>query len=246
LLKKLLITPEGIMPLKLTTRVCENVYIIHCTGRIVLGEEVASLEAVLGQSVRECGQVVLNLSEVTRLDSIGLGLLVRYLTNLRKRGGDLRLAAPPAFVVRLLELTMLTEVMLTYATEQDAISAFSKKTPAQDTQDCRGPRILVVDSSADLCVFIRSVLTQHGFDVKSTNLIRDAKTMLQVGDIDVILIGPSTPQLSSETVAQSLGAVAPNIKTLQLGADFKSHHAHEAAEILLEMFEISRSSKQSA
>ena len=85
-------------------------------------------------------------------------------------------------------------------------------------------------------MFIRSVLSQHGFDVKSTNLVRDAKTMLQAGDIDVILIGPSTPQLSSETVAQSLGAVAPNIKTVQLGADFKSHHAHEAAEILLEMF----------
>ena len=234
------------MPLQLTTRFRENVYIIHCVGRIVLGEEVKSLEAALGQSVRECGHVVLNLGEVTRLDSIGLGLVVRYVTNLRKRGGDLRLAAPPAFVVRLLELTMLTEVMQTYPTEQDAISSFRNKTPAQNTQDCPGPRVLVVDSSADLCVFIRSVLAQHGFDVKSTNLVRDAKTLLQVGDIDVILIGPSTPQLSSETVAQSLGAVAPNIKTLQLGADFKSHHAHEAAEILLEMFGIPRSSKQGA
>ncbi|MGB8478975.1 MAG: STAS domain-containing protein [Acidobacteriaceae bacterium] len=232
------------MPLNLTTRFLENVYIIHCTGRIVLGEEVTSLEAALGQSVRECGQVVLTLDEVTRLDSIGLGLVVRYVTNLRKRGGDLRLAAPPAFVVHLLEMTMLSEVIQAYTTEQDAVSSFSKKTPAQNAQDCRGPRILVVDSSGDLCVFIRSVLSQHGFDVKSTNLVRDAKTLLQVGDIDVILIGPSTPQLSSETVAQSLRAVAPNIKTLQLGADFKSHHAHEAAEILLEMFAIPGSIRQ--
>jgi anti-anti-sigma factor len=234
------------MPLKLATRFCENVYVIHCSGRIVVGEEVTSLEAALGQSVRECGQVVLNLSEVTRLDSIGLGLVVRYVTNLRKRGGDLRLAAPPAFVVRLLELTMLSEVIQTYATEQDAISSFSKKAPTQNAQDSRGPRVLVVDSSADLCVFIRSVLSQHGFDVKSTNLVHDAKTMLQVGDIDVILIGPSTPQLSSETVAQSLGAVAPSIKTLRLGDDFKGHHAHEAAEILLEMFGIRQSTKQGA
>lgn len=234
------------MPLKLTTRFCENVYVIHCAGRIVLGEETKTLEAALGQSVRECGQVVLNLSEVTRLDSIGLGLVVRYVTNLRKRGGDLRLAAPPAFVVHLLELTMLCEVIQTYTTEQDAIASFAKKAPAQNTPGCRGLRILVVDSSADLCVFIRSVLSQHGFDVKSTSLVRDAKTMLLVGDIDVILIGPSTPQLSSETVAQSLGAVAPSIKTLQLGADFKSHHAHEAAQILLEMFELPGLTKQSA
>jgi anti-anti-sigma factor len=232
------------MPLKLTTRFCENVYIIHCTGRIVLGEEVTSLEAALGQSVRECGQVVLNLSEVTRLDSIGLGLLVRYLTNLRKRGGDLRLAAPPAFVVRLLEMTMLSEVMQAHATEQDAIASFLKKPSAQKIQENRGPRVLFIDSSADLCVFVRTVLTQHGFDVKSTNLVRDAKILLQVGDIDVILIGPSTPQLSSEAVAQSLGAVAPKTKALQLSADFKGRNAHEAAEILLEMFGIPRPTKQ--
>lgn len=234
------------MPLTLTTRFCENVYVIQCAGRIVLGEEAKTLEAALGQGVRECDQIVLNLTQITRLDSIGLGLIVRYVTNLRKRGGDLRLAAAPAFVIRLLELTMLSEVIQTYATEQDAISSFSKKAPPQNTQGCRGPRVLVVDSSADLCVFIRSVLAQHGFDVKSTNLVRDAKTMLQVGDIDVILIGPSTPQLSSESVAQSLAAVAPNIKTLQLDADFKSHHAHEAAQILLEMFELPGSTKQSA
>lgn len=234
------------MPLQLTTRFCQNVYIIHCTGRIVLGEELSSLEAALGQSVRECGQVVLNLSEVSRLDSIGLGLVVRYVTNLRKRSGDLRLAAPPAFVMHLLEMTMLVEVIQTYATEQDAISSFSKDPSVKNNQDCRGPRVLVVDSSADLCVFIRSVLSQHGFDVKSANLVRDAKTMLQVGDIDVILVGPGTPQLSSENVAQSLRAVAPNIKTLQLGADFKSHHAHEAAAILLEMFALPGSIRRDA
>jgi CheY-like chemotaxis protein len=149
-------------------------------------------------------------------------------------------------MVRLLELTMLTEVIQTYPTEQDAISSFRSKMAAQNTQACSGPRVLVVDSSPDLCVFIRSVLAQHGFDVKSTNLVRDAKTMLQAGDFDVILIGPSSPQLSSETVAQSLAMASPNIKTLQLGADFKSHHAHEAAQILLQMFELPGSEKQSA
>ncbi|MES2223288.1 MAG: STAS domain-containing protein [Acidobacteriota bacterium] len=234
------------MPLTLATRFCDNVYVIHCTGRIVLGEEVKALETALGKSVRECDQIVLNMGEVTRLDSIGLGLVVRYVTNLRKRGGDLRLAAPPAFVTRLLELTMLSEVMQAYSTEQDAIASFRGKMAVQNPQDCRGPRVLVVDSSSDLCVFIRSVLAQHGFDVKSTNLVRDAKIMLHVGDIDVVLIGPSTPQLSSETVAQSLASVAPNLKVLQLDADFKTHHAHEAAQILLDMVELPASTRQSA
>ena len=39
--------------------------------------------------------------EVTRVDSTGMGLLVRFLSHARNRGGDLRLAAPPPFLVEL-------------------------------------------------------------------------------------------------------------------------------------------------
>lgn len=232
------------MPLNLESRFCENVYIIQCTGRIVLGDEVKSLEATLDQSSRGYSHVVLSIGEVDRLDSIGLGLLVRYMTNLRKRGGDLRLAAPPPFVVNLLNMTMLSSVMQTHPTEQDAILSFLKKPSAQTAQEKRGPRVLVVDLSADLCVFVRTVLAQHSFDVKSASLVRDAKILLQAGDVDFILVGPSTPQLSSEAVALSLGAIAPKAAVLQLSADFKSRNAHEAAAILLEMFGVARPQAQ--
>ncbi len=224
------------MPLTLESRFREDVYIIQCTGRIVLGDEVNSLDAALGRCVCEFCQVVLNISEVNRLDSIGLGLIVRYMTNLRKRGGDLRLAAPPPFAVKLPDLTVLSGVIQTHPTEQAAVLSFLTMHSVQKTPAKQGPRVLVVDPSADLCVFVRSVLMQHGFDVKSTSLVRDAKVRLQVGDIDFILVGPSTPQLSSETVAGSLGAVDPTAAVLQLSPDFKGLHAHEAAESLLRMF----------
>lgn len=227
------------MPLKLEVRFFENIYIVHCAGAIVLGDEVKSLEAALDRCAAGSNQVVLNMEEVNRVDSIGLGLLVRYMTKLRQRGGDLRLAAPPPFVVSLLNMTMLASVLQAHAAEQDAILSFLKKFSAQKAQQKHGPRVLVVDSSADLCVFVRSVLMQHGFNVQSAGLVRDAKTLLLVDDIDFILVGPGTPQLSSEAVAQSLRATAPKAATLQLGADFKSRNAHEAAEILLQMFGVS-------
>ena len=228
------------MPLSLESRFCGNVYIIQCTGRIVLGEEVKSLETALEQSAREFSQLVLNVSEVSRLDSIGLGLLVRYMNNVRKRGGDLRLAAPPPFVAKLLDMTMLSSVVQVHATEQDAILSFLKKQSAHKAQEKLGPRVLVVDKSVDLCMFVKSILMQHGFDVKSASLVRDAKILLQVDDADFILVGPGTLQVSSETVAQMLGAVAPKATMLQLSADFKTRDAHEAAEVLLQMFGTNR------
>lgn len=229
------------MPLNLDSRFCDNVYIIHCAGAIVLGDEVKSLEAALDRCAQSSSQIVLSISDITRLDSIGLGLLVRCMTNLRKRGGDLRLAAPSPFVVNLLDLTMLSTVIQTHSTEQEAIASFLKRPPVQKSPEKRGRRVLVIDSSPELCVFIRTVLTQHGFDIKSTTLVRDAKVLLHSDDVDFILVGPTTPQLSSETVAHNLSASAPKATTLQLSADFKTHSAHEAAEILLQMFGVTPS-----
>ncbi len=69
------------MLLSLKSRFVGNVYVIECVGRIVLGEEVKALEAALELAEREFTQIVLNLSEVNRLDSraaAGRAAGVRY------------------------------------------------------------------------------------------------------------------------------------------------------------------------
>jgi DNA-binding response OmpR family regulator len=101
---------------------------------------------------------------------------------------------------------------------------------------------MVFDPSADLCAFVQSVLAPHGFDVKITCSFRDAKTLLRVDEVDCILVGPGTPQLSSEAAAKELSAISPNASALQLGADFKSHDAVHATETLLQMFGVNMES----
>lgn len=233
---------RGPMSLTLQSRFCGSVYVIQCEGHIVLGDEVTSLEAALQRGAREFTRLVLTLSEVTRLDSIGLGLLVRHVIPLRKRGGDLRLAAPPPFVLHLLELTKVSGVLRTYPTEEDAILSFLSQQTPPTAGEKRGVRLLVFDPSADLCAFVRTVLTQHGFDVRTTCSLRDAKILLKVDAVDYILVGPGTHQLSSETVASELRAAAPRASALQLGTDFKSRDALEAGETLLQMLGVSGAS----
>jgi anti-anti-sigma factor len=230
------------MPLSLNSRFCGNVCIIHCSGRIVAGDEVKSLEAALDLGAREVPRLVLCVSEVERLDSIGIGLLVRYASRMRKRGGDIRLASPPPFVVALLKLTMLSGILQAHATEDDAILSFLKQPSAQNAQEKAGPRVLVLDPSADLCAFVKTVLMQHGFDVKSTSYLHDARILLQVDDVDYILVGPDTVQFRSESAIGSLKALAPKAAALQLGADFKCRDAIEATEALLRLFGTARPS----
>ncbi len=224
------------MPLSLDSRFCGNVYIITCKGRIVAGEESKALEAALDLGLREFTRLVLHVGEVDRLDSSGMGLLVRYAASTRNRGGDIRLAAPPPFLITLLKVTRLATVLQIHPTEEDAILSFLRERSAQQIQDKTGQRVLVLDRSADLCAFVRTVLTQHGFDVKSTSHLHDARILLQVDNVDYILLGPDTSQFSPETAMGSLQSLAPKASALHLAPDFKFRDAHDATESLLQMF----------
>lgn len=224
------------MLLTLKSRFVGNVYVVECAGRVVLGEEVKALEAALEAGSREFTRIVLNLAEVSRLDSIAMGLLVRYAERLGKQGGGLRLAAPPAFVTNILNMTKLSSMLPSYPSEEEAIVSFLQQNSDEEAQQRRGPRVLVFDESADLCVFVRTVLIGQGFDVRSTCSFRDAKILLRVDGVDYIVVGPSTPRLSAETVVQSLTALSPKANVMQLAADFKIQDVQEATDALLQMF----------
>jgi anti-anti-sigma factor len=224
------------MPLTLSSRHCGNVIVIECNGRIAVGEEAGELDAALVRASRESSRLVLNVVGVDRLDSTGIGLIVRHATNLRKIGGDLRLASAPSFLSTLVSLANLSGYLQLYPTEDEAILSFLKHSPTRRTPASQGPRVLFFDQSADLCAFVRTVLAQHGFDVRSTSNFGDAKILLRVDDVDYVLVGPGTPQLSSESALKALRAVAPKAAALTLSSDFKGRDAGEAAETLLQMF----------
>jgi len=224
------------MLLSLKSRFVGNVYVIECVGRVVLGDEVKALESALEIGEREFKQFVINLSEVSRLDSIAMGLLVRYAERMNKRGGGFRLAGAPPFVTNLLNMTRLSSMLPNYATEEEAILSFLKQRSEEDPRGSGGPRVLVFDESADLCVFVRTVLLGQGYDVRSTCSFRDAKILLGVDGVDYIVVGPSTPQLSADTVVQSLTALSPKANVLRLAPDFKIRDAREATNALLQMF----------
>ena len=230
------------MPLTLKSRFVGNVYVIRCAGSLVLGAEAKALGDLLEERTPEFSRYVLNLEGLTRLDSIGVGLLVRYADRFGRRGGGLRLAAPPEFVNRLLELTMLSDVLPQYPTEEEAIVSYLRQGSAQARQGKRGPRVLVFDPSADLCIFVRSVLGGHGFDVHSTCLFYDARIWLEVDGTEYILVGPGAVELTQGAAAKALQGVSPGARVFELGAEFESRDAGDATEELLRLFGVGQKS----
>ena len=228
------------MSLALESRHCGSVYVVRCAGRIIAGQESALLEEALKRGLREFNRIVVNVSDVNYLDSSGMGLVVRFLWHARTRGGDLRLAGPTPFVVKLLEITKLSAVFSIYSDEETAIISFLKEgasTPAESTNT--GPRVLFLDPSPDTCAFVRAVLTRHGYRVLSTGLMGDAKILLTASNVDVIVLGPDCGALSSPTTVKVLQQLAPRAKTVVLESEFKSRAADEAGTALLERIQLS-------
>jgi anti-sigma B factor antagonist len=71
-------------------------------------------------------QVVLNLGQLSYMDSSGLGQMVACYSQVRKAGGAIRLAQTTARIQDLLALTRLVTVFESYETEDLALASFSR------------------------------------------------------------------------------------------------------------------------
>jgi anti-sigma B factor antagonist len=102
-----------------------DVKILKLRGRLNLGDSVDRMRDTC-EDLLNAGDVrwVVDLGEVTMVDSSGIGLLVRYLTQAKQRGGSLKLLNPSKFAVQTLKMTGLLPLFETFADQDQAVSSF--------------------------------------------------------------------------------------------------------------------------
>lgn len=114
------------MSIKLTNRQVGDVTVVDATGRITLGEGSSALRDMLRDMVAK-GQkkILLNLSEVSYIDSSGIGELVSGFTTVTNQGGSLKLLGLTKRVKDLLQITKLYTVFDVHDDEASAVRSFS-------------------------------------------------------------------------------------------------------------------------
>jgi len=113
--------------MKASTRQVDGITVVDLSGRITLGEG----SVVLRDTVRDLlekgdRKMLLNLGEVTYIDSSGIGELVSAFTTVRNQGGELKLLNLTKKVHDLLQITKLYTVFDVKDDEATAISSFKK------------------------------------------------------------------------------------------------------------------------
>jgi anti-sigma B factor antagonist len=113
-----------LMQLKLTTQTKNGILVVDCNGRIVFGEESSLLRDTLKKAISQNNRIVMNLGEVTYIDSGGLGTLVALRTTAQNAGGTIKLTNLTKRVGDLLQVTKLLTVFDVYNSEAEAIESF--------------------------------------------------------------------------------------------------------------------------
>jgi len=113
--------------LKITTREVDGVTVAALDGRIVLGEESNALREKIKTLVGEGKKkIVLNMDNVTFIDSAGLGTLVASHHSAKAQGAGLKLCHLGTKFQEVLQITKLMTIFDVYNTEAEAVASFSK------------------------------------------------------------------------------------------------------------------------
>jgi anti-sigma B factor antagonist len=114
------------MALKLVDREIDGITVLALDGRIVLGEETSKLRETVKNLVSSGKKkLVLDVKNVTMIDSSGLGALVAAYSSAKSAGASVRLCNLGAHFNQLLQITRLLTVFEVSKSQEDAIRSFS-------------------------------------------------------------------------------------------------------------------------
>ena len=204
------------LALNLSSRIVGDAGVLYCKGRVVAGPEAAELLQQTKALLVLCSDVVLNFSEITYVDSSGLGALVTLCSRAGVPNGQVVLCNLSQKVNDLLTLTKLRTLFEIYESESAAISALYGEVERPSKPGApSGPRLLCVDSSCELLVYLREILQAENYQVLTTLNLSDALLLLKATQFSLLLLGPNFVRAGSSAV-EVLRAAAGKVPALIL------------------------------
>ena len=98
--------------------------VIECPERLDVSAAEDFRKGMTEIVQKGCHMLVLDLGNTTFMDSSGLGAIVSRIATTRSNRGDIRLACPSEFVLKLLDITHLDKVLRCFETVESATNSF--------------------------------------------------------------------------------------------------------------------------
>jgi anti-sigma B factor antagonist len=113
------------MNLRMASKEVNGVSVLTLDGRIVLGEESHFLREKLKSLLAEGKKkIVLNMTDITYIDSAGMGILIAAHVSAKNQGASVRLCHLGKKFQEVMQMTKILTVFDVYDTEAAAVSSF--------------------------------------------------------------------------------------------------------------------------
>jgi len=112
--------------LDINVRKRSQVQVIQLRGPLRMGTAVDGLRQTMEEALGNGDtRMVVNLAEVSMIDSSGIGLLVRFLASTKQRGGNIKLVQPNKFAVQTLRLVGVLNLFEIFDNDDAAVGSFA-------------------------------------------------------------------------------------------------------------------------
>ncbi len=115
----------GAVSLQVSIRQVGDVTILDLRGRSTIGSDTERLSSHLQSLVaNRVYKLLLNLAELTQIDSSAVSILVRTYVSLTHLGGELKLLRPSGRVLMVLNTIRLLDIIPSFEDETQALASF--------------------------------------------------------------------------------------------------------------------------
>ena len=116
------------MAMTITERRVGDVTVLRLGGRIVFGDGASELRARLNDLLDEARlKFLLDLRDVTYIDSFGVGVIAAKFVSVRRKGGDMKLLRLSPRTHRVMKISGLLKIFQSFESEEEGLSSFAKK-----------------------------------------------------------------------------------------------------------------------
>jgi anti-sigma B factor antagonist len=220
------------MPLSFRSHTVGDIAVVKCDGQIVEGAAPATLRQYVSDVLAYTSGIILDLRDVTFIDSSGLGVLVRILARTGK--DNLKLCGLTSRTAEMLRITRLSNVFDCHESEADAIAAFYRySTGPSGSSPFAAPNVLCV-AKPDLLTFMREVLRHGGVSVTTTDNLPDAVTLLKATTPKVVVVAHELRSAGSTGIVETFNRLVDTLAAVELPPDFARRDPTETGPELVE------------
>jgi hypothetical protein len=132
----------------------------------------------------------------------------------------------------MLLLSHLHKLFDSHESEDNAVAAFYRAPVQPEKPVSTGRSVLCIDRNVDVVTYVRELLRRAGYDVHTSNNLRDALILMRVSRFNLLLLGAELA--GSPATEKSFRDLCASVPCIELGSDFSTLDAGQAASALLE------------